>query len=150
MEGALRQVKTDLALGAIAKAEGIEVTDADIDAECARLGEQYHMTAEDVKKVVPLGDLKNDLTNQKAANIVFDSAKAGKAPAKKAAKKAEDEGEEKKPAAKKTTAKKAAKADEGEEKPAAKKKAPAKKAEGEAEKKPAAKKTTKKTEKTEE
>ena len=49
MEGALRQVKTDLALGAIAKAEGIEVTDADIDAECARLGEQYHMTAEDVK-----------------------------------------------------------------------------------------------------
>ena len=150
MEGALRQVKTDLALGAIAKAEGIEVTDADIDAECARLGEQYHMTAEDVKKVVPLGDLKNDLTNQKAANIVFDSAKAGKAPAKKAAKKAEDEGEEKKPAAKKTTAKKAAKADEGEEKPAAKKKAPAKKAEGEAEKKPTAKKTTKKAEKTEE
>ena len=40
-EGALRQVKTDLALGAIAKAENIEITEEEIDAECARLAEQY-------------------------------------------------------------------------------------------------------------
>ena len=131
MEGALRQVKVDLALSAVAKAEGIEVTDADIDEECKRLGEQYHMDAEKVKKIVPLGDLKNDLTNQKAANVIFDSAKVGKAPEKKAEEPAA-KGEEKKPA-KKTAAKKTAK-----------------KAEGEETEKPAAKKTAKKAEKTEE
>ena len=134
MEGALRQVKTDLALGAIAKAEKLEVTEADMDAECERLAAQYGMKAEEVKKIVPLEDLKKDLMNQKAANVIFDSAKAGKAPAKK-------------PAAKKTEKKDEAKAEE--KKPAAKK-APAKKAEAKTEEtKPAAKKTTKKA-KTEE
>jgi len=123
MEGALRQVKTDLALAAIAKAEKIEVTEADIDAECARLAEQYKMKAEEVKKIVPLEDLKKDLSNQKAANVIFDSAKAGKAPAKKAAKKDDEpKAEEAKKPAKKTAAKKTAeKKDETEKKPAAKK-----------------------------
>ncbi len=140
-EGALRQVKTDLALGAIAEAEKLEVTDADVDAECQRLGEQYGMKPEEVKKIVPMGDLKKDLRNQKAASVVFDSAKVGKAPAKKAAvKKTEkkDEAGEKKPTAKKSAAK------TEEKKPAAKKAAT--KAE---EKKAEAKKTAKK-EKTEE
>lgn len=125
-EGALRQVKTDLALGAIAEAEKVEVTDADIDAECERLAAQYGMKAEEVKKIVPMDDLKKDLRNQKAANVIFDSAKVGKAPAKKAAakktepKKDEVKAEEKKPAAKKTAAKKA-EAKTEEKKPAAKK-----------------------------
>lgn len=123
MEGALRQVKTDLALGAIAEAEKIEVTQEEIDAECGRLAEQYGMKAEEVKKIVPLADLKKDLSNQKAANVIFNSAKVGKAPAKKAAaKKAEEpEAEEKKPAAKKAPAKKTEVKAEGEKKPAAKK-----------------------------
>ncbi len=116
MEGALRQVKTDLALGAIAEAEKLEVTEADIDAECTRLAEQYGMKAEEVKKIVPLEDLKKDLRNQKAANVIFDSAKVGKAPAKKAsAKKEEAKAEEKKPAAKKAESK------DGEKKPTVKK-----------------------------
>ena len=89
MEGALRQVKTDLALGAITEAEKIEITEKEIDAECERLAEQYGMKADEVKKVVPLTELKKDLSNQKAANIIFDSAKVGKAPAKKDAKKAD-------------------------------------------------------------
>ena len=101
MEGALRQVKTDLALGAITEAEKIEITEKEIDAECERLAEQYGMKADEVKKVVPLTELKKDLSNQKAANIIFDSAKVGKAPAKKDAKKADaPAAEEKKPAKK--------------------------------------------------
>ncbi len=143
-EGAARQVKTDLALRAIAEAEKIEITEADIDAECARLAEQYQMPAEKVKEIVPVSELTRDLSNQKAADVIFSSAKAGKAPAKKAAaKKAEPEAaaEEKKPAKKAASKKTEAKA---EEKPAAKK-TTAKKAEPKAEeKKPAAKKTTKK------
>ena len=128
MEGALRQVKTDLALGAITEAEKIEITEKEIDAECERLAEQYGMKADEVKKVVPLTELKKDLSNQKAANIIFDSAKVGKAPAKKDAKKADAPAEEEKKPAKKT----AAKAEE--KKPAAKKtaeKKPAKKAKSE-------------------
>lgn len=135
MEGALRQVKTDLALGAIAEAEKIEVTDKEIDDECQRLAGQYGMKADEVKKIVPLAELKKDLSNQKAANIIFNSAKVGKAPAKKAAakkeetpaagekkpakkapKKAEEPAaEEKKPAAKKTAEKKPAKKTKSEE-----------------------------------
>ena len=123
-EGALRQVKVELAMGAIAAEEKIEVTQEDLDAECARLGEQYGMPTDKVKEIVPESELRKDLTNQKAAAVIFDSAKVGKAPAKKtAAKKAEGEEKpaakatakkttaktaEKKPAAKKTTTKKAA------------------------------------------
>jgi len=142
-EGALRQVKTDLALGAIAEAEKIEITDEEIDAECAKLAEQYGMDAAKVKEIVPMEQLKGDLRNRKAGDVIFDSAKAGKAPAKKTAKKAEDKAEEpEKKTEKKPAAKKAAKkAEEGEKEPAAKK--AAKKAE-EGEKKPAAKKGTKK------
>ena len=129
MEGALRQVKTDLALGAIAEAEKIEITDKEIDDECQRLAEQYGMKADEVKKIVPLAELKKDLSNQKAANIIFDSAKVGKAPAKKStAKKAEEPAAEEKKPAKKAAAK------SEEKKPAAKKtaeKKPAKKAKSE-------------------
>ena len=135
-EGALRQVKTDLALGAIAKAEKIEVTEEEMDAECARLAEQYGMPVEEVKKIVPVEELRSDLSNQKASKVIFDSAKAGKAPAKKATK-ATESAEEKKPV-KKTAAKK----DEAkEEKKSAVKKTAAKSEE----EKPAAKKTTKKS-----
>lgn len=148
-EGALRQVKTDLALGAIAKAEGIEVTEEEIDAECAKLAEQYGMEADKIKEIVPVEELKGDITNRKAGSVIFDSAKVGKAPAKKAAKKDEkkDEAPAEEKSAKKTAKKAAAKAEETETKPAAKKpaaKKTAKKAEEGEEKKPAAKKTTKK------
>ena len=136
MEGSLRQVKTDLALAAIAKAENIEVTPDDVMAECTRLGEQYGMPAEQVKSIVPAEELISDLTNQKAAKVIFDSAKIGKAPVKKAAakKEAEEKPAAKKSAAKKTTAK-------AEEKRPAAKKTVAKKTEA-GEKKPAAKKSS--------
>ena len=124
MEGALRQVKTDLALAAISEAEKLEVAETEIGEECQRLADQYGMKAEEVKKVVPLEDLKKDLMNRKAAKVIFDSAKVGKAPAKKApAKKVEKEeakAEEKKSAAKKPATKKT-EAKTEEKKPAAKK-----------------------------
>ena len=131
-EGALRQVKTDLALGAIAEAEGIQITEEEINEECQKLADQFGMKAERVRQAVPEEELKRDLSNRKAANIIFDSAKVGKAPAKKAEK--AEEGEEEKPA-KKTAAKKTdKKAEEGEEKPA--KKTTAKKTAKKAEEKP--------------
>ncbi len=126
MEGALHQVQGDLALGAIVEAEKIEVSDEEKEAEYARLAEQYSMDVEQIKAAVPVEDLEKELKTKKAAEVVYSTAKAGKAPAKKAAKKAEesDEGEEK-PKKKAAPKKKAEESAEGEEKP--KKKATPKK-----------------------
>ena len=120
-EPALRQVKMDLAVAAIIKAENIEASDEDVEAEYKKMAEQFGMDVDMVKKYLVKEQVQDQLLSQKAVAVVVDSATAEKP--KKAAKKEEAaEGEEKKPA-KKTTKK--AEAAGGEEKP---KKAPAKKA----------------------
>lgn len=117
IEGALRQVKVELALDAIAAEEKIEITEEEINAECDRLGEQYQLPGTEIRKIVPEQELKGDLTHRKAADLIYTSAKVGKTSAKKGTKKEEPKGEtEKKPTAKKTAEKAA-----GEKKPAAKK-----------------------------
>ena len=120
-EPALRQVKMDLAVAAIIKAENIEASDEDVEAEYKKMAEQFGMDVDMVKKYLVKEQVQDQLLSQKAVAVVVDSATAEKP--KKAAKKEEAaEGEEKKPA-KKTTKK--TEAAGGEEKP---KKAPAKKA----------------------
>ena len=120
-EPALRQVKMDLAVAAIIKAENIEASDEDVEAEYKKMAEQFGMDVDMVKKYLVKEQVQDQLLSQKAVAVVVDSATAEKP--KKAAKKEEAaEGEEKKPV-KKTTKK--AEAADGEEKP---KKAPAKKA----------------------
>lgn len=105
MEGSLHQVKVELALDAIATEENIEVTEDEIMEECNKLGEQYQMPGTEIRKIVPEKELIGDLKHRKAAEVIYSSAKVGKAPAKKSAKKDEgDEEGEKKPA-KKTTKK---------------------------------------------
>ena len=141
-EPALKQVRMDLAMLAIIKAENIDATDEEVEAEYKRMADQYGMDLETVKKYLQADQVKDQLKSQKAIAVVVDSATAAKPekkPAKKASKKAEEtaEGEEaaeEKPA-KKTTRKKAEKAEdaaEGEEKKPAKK-ASRKKAEKEEE-----------------
>ena len=114
-EPAVRQVKLELAMEAIAKEENVEVTDEEIEAEYAKNAEQYGMKAEDLKKYISADSIRAQLTNQKVVKIVVDSAIATK-PEEKA-----EEGEEK--PKKKTTRKKAAKkeepAEETQEAPAA-------------------------------
>lgn len=133
-EPALRQVRMDLALAAIIKAENIEATDEDVEDEFKKLAEQYGMDLEMVKKYVQADQVKDQVVSRKAVAVVVDSAAAVKPEKKKkSAKKAEEPaeetaGDEEKP--KKTakrTAKKAAgeekdtkKASDGEEKPAKK------------------------------
>ena len=120
-EPALRQVKMDLAMAAIIKAENIEASDEDVEAEYKKMAEQFGMDVDMVKKYLVKEQVQDQLLSQKAVAVVVDSATAEKP--KKAAKKEEAaESEEKKPA-KKTTKK--TEAAGGEEKP---KKAPAKKA----------------------
>ncbi len=138
-EGALRQVQIDLALSAVAAAEKIEISDEDKNAEIKRLADQYHMTEEQVKAAVHVDDMTADMKSKKASELIFESAKVGKAPAKKAAAKksnakteeSADEEKPKKAAAKKTAAKAEKPADEEKPKKASAKKAAAKKADQE-------------------
>ena len=112
-EPATRQVRMDLAVAAIIKAENLDATDEEVEAEFQKLAEQYSMDIEMVKKYLQADQVKDQLISQKAVAVVVDSATATKPEkkvAKKTAKKAEEteEGEEKpakKPAAKKTTKK---------------------------------------------
>lgn len=112
MDAAVHQVQNDLALGAIVKAENIEITDEDLEEEYKRMAEQYQLDVDRVKKSVPAESLKQELAGKKAANVVFDSAKIGPAPEKKAEESGEEAAEE---APKKAARKK--KAEDGEEKP---------------------------------
>lgn len=113
MEPALRQVRMDLAVSAIVKAEGIEVSDEDVEAEYGKMAEKYGMDAETIKKYMEEPVIREQALRAKAIAVVVDSAVAVK-PEEKAG----EEGEEK-PKAKKT-AKKAKKAEgtEAEEVPA--------------------------------
>ena len=130
-EPALKQVRMDLAMAAIIKAENIDATDEEVEAEFQKMADQYGMELDTVKKYITADQVKDQLRSRKAIAVVADSATAAK-PEKKSAKKAEaDDGEktaeegEKKPAkktAKKTTkkAESAGEAEEGEKKPAKK------------------------------
>ncbi len=99
------QVKTQLVLEAIAKAEGIEATDEDLDAEFGKMAEMYGVEVDVVKKAVPADDLKRDVVMHKTVEMLVKEASLTKPRAKKE-EAAEEATEEKKPAAKKPAAKK--------------------------------------------
>ena len=88
---ALKSIQLRLALAAIAKAEGIEVSDEELEAEFNKLAEQYQIEIEKVKAAIAAEDLKNDLLMQKAQDLVVTAAKAKK---KTTRKKKTDEAEE--------------------------------------------------------
>ena len=91
-ENAEAQVKLSLAIEAIVKAEGIDATEDEINAEYENLAKTYGMDVEAVKKAIPAESLAGDIKSKKAIDFVKDNAKVTdeKAPAKKTTKKAED------------------------------------------------------------
>ena len=72
--GAENQVKASIALEAIVKAESIEATEEEIEAEVAKLAEQYSMEAEQVKAAVSAEQLASDIKTRKAVELIVDSA----------------------------------------------------------------------------
>lgn len=75
LEGAKKQVLVSIALDAIVKAEKIEVSDEEIDAEVAKLAEQYNMEADQIKAAVPASQLSKDIVTKKAIDFVVENAK---------------------------------------------------------------------------
>ena len=85
------RVKTQLVLEAIQKAENVEASEEDIEAELAKIAERGKKTVDEIKKTFKDSDydyLKDTVVAQKTVAILKDGAKLKK-PKKKAAKKAE-------------------------------------------------------------
>ena len=73
-EQAEKQVKLRLALEAVAKAEKIEVTEEDIEAEYAKFAEQYNMEVDKIKAAIPASELTKDLSVSKAMTFITEQA----------------------------------------------------------------------------
>ena len=137
---ALGQVRMDLAIGAIIKAESLDATDKEIEDEMKTLADKYSMDLETMKKYLTADQVKEQLVREKVIKLVADNATATAVEEKKEETPAEKKTAAKKPAAKKPAEKKApAKKAAAAKKPATKKTTEKKPA---AAKKPAAKKTT--------
>lgn len=72
-----KRIKSNLVLKAIAKAENLQATDEEVDAELEKMGKQYNMKAEDLKKNLgeaELTDIKENIVIGKAVDLVRDAA----------------------------------------------------------------------------
>ena len=74
MRQAEAQVRTTLLLEKIAEVENIEITEEDINGEYDRMVKDYGMELDKVKSIVPVEEIKRQLTIQKAAKVITDSA----------------------------------------------------------------------------
>ncbi|AAN57875.1 trigger factor [Streptococcus mutans] len=70
-----KRVKTNLVIEAVAKAEGFEATDEEIEKEISDLATEYKMEAEQVRSLLSPDMLKHDIAMKKAVNVITDSAK---------------------------------------------------------------------------
>ena len=91
-EPAANQVKMDLAIRAIIKAEGLEVSDEEVEAEMKNVADKYGMDLDTVKKYLRAEDVKEQVMREKVIKVVADSAKAVAPEAKEEETKAEEEG----------------------------------------------------------
>ena len=73
---ALHQVKMDLAMAALVKAENIEVTDEEIEAEYKTIAEKYSMELDAVKKYLKAEQVKEQLGRDKIVKLVAKNATA--------------------------------------------------------------------------
>ena len=77
-EEALRNVKTSLVIEAIAKAEGVEVNEEEVNAEVQKMADAYNMTVEQVKgalRATDLKDMEGQLKIRKTIDLLVENAK---------------------------------------------------------------------------
>ncbi|QTD41551.1 trigger factor [Sporosarcina sp. Te-1] len=74
-DDALSRVRVSLTLEAIAKAENVEVTEEEINAELQKMSEQFGMEIDQIKKTLGGTDvLENDLRFNKTVELLVDNA----------------------------------------------------------------------------
>lgn len=74
---ALRRIKSRLVLEAVAKAEDIQVSDEELDAEIEKMAETYQMEIDKLKELVSDDEkdaIRQDVAVQKAVDLVRDAA----------------------------------------------------------------------------
>ena len=75
--GALLSVKTDLALRALVEAQGIEITEEELDGELASMGERLEMTSDQVREQLERGGrlaaVRSDRRKAKALRWLLDN-----------------------------------------------------------------------------
>ena len=89
-----QQIRVALALEAIAEAEGIEVTDEDVNAELEKMAENYGMDPKTLLEIATDSDKDNirlDKKNEKAVDYVMESVVEVDAPAEEAAEETTEE-----------------------------------------------------------
>lgn len=69
-----QQVKADLLLDAVAKAENIEATDEDKEEFYKKLADDYGEQAENIKKMIDETLMSQDIVRRKAADVLYSSA----------------------------------------------------------------------------
>ncbi|MEH6993968.1 trigger factor [Neobacillus drentensis] len=75
-EEAVNRVRVALTLEAIAKAENIEASDEDVNAELEKMAGMYNMTVENIKQALGgLEGIKGDLQKQKAVEFLIENKK---------------------------------------------------------------------------
>jgi trigger factor len=75
-EEAQTRVKVNLTLEAIAKAENLEVTDADVEAELEKMAGMYNMTVDMIKQALGGSEgIKSDLKLKKAVDFLVENKK---------------------------------------------------------------------------
>lgn len=76
---AAENVRTDLVLDAIARAEGLQVSMDDVDSELSAIAAQHGASLEEVKSIIKsngtMGLLLANILRRKAAHVVIDNAK---------------------------------------------------------------------------
>ncbi|OHY29093.1 trigger factor [Streptococcus parauberis] len=70
-----KRVKTNLVIEAIAKAEGFEASDEEIEKEINDLATEYNMPVEQVRTLLSADMLKHDIAMKKAVEVITESAK---------------------------------------------------------------------------
>ena len=73
---AAEQVKMDLAVEAIIKAEGLDASEEEIEAEIKNVSEKYGMDLETVKKFLPAEQVKEQVIREKVIKLVAESGVA--------------------------------------------------------------------------
>ena len=71
-----KQAKISVTLEKIVEVEGLEVTEAEIEAECETLAKQYELEVAKIKEMVPMNELTESLKVRKATKVIVDSAVA--------------------------------------------------------------------------
>ncbi len=71
-----KQAKINVTLEKIAEAEGIEVSDEDLNAEFEAMAKQYELEIEKIKEMVPAEEVKASLKTRKAVKVIVDAAVA--------------------------------------------------------------------------